>query len=82
MRLQDQAGSWTVYEVTRTRIADSRNERIDLTAMAPDSLLLVTCFPFDSLTSDGPLRYLVEARVRALFPLDLASGAGIADAGF
>lgn len=82
LRLQDQAGHWTDYEVTRTRIADSRNEAIDLAAMAPDSLLLATCFPFDSLTSDGPLRYLVEARIRAPVPLNLASGPGIADAGF
>ncbi|WP_166256893.1 class GN sortase [Marinobacter salicampi] len=82
LRLQDQAGSWTDYEVTRIRIADSREEGIELDAMAPDSLLLVTCFPFDSLASDGPLRYLVEARVRPPLPLNLASGGGIADAGF
>lgn len=54
------AGKKAVYRVREMEIVDSRNTRIDLT---PDhnSLLLVTCYPFDSLTASGPWRYVVSA---------------------
>lgn len=46
------------YAVVDTAILDSRSESI-----SPDrfnsSLVLLTCYPFDSLSAGGPLRYLV-----------------------
>jgi len=29
--------------------------------LSADTLLLVTCYPFDSMDAGGPLRYVVEA---------------------
>ena len=62
IRMQSRTGEWTDYRVTRTRVVDSRKEAMDLAAMPDNSLLLVTCYPFNSMDSQGPLRYLVEAR--------------------
>lgn len=47
----------TRYRVTGTRVLDTQSERLSLTA--PGRLVLVTCWPFDALTTGGPLRYLV-----------------------
>ncbi len=48
------------YRVTGTRIADYRHPGIDMDR--PGSrLYLTTCYPFDALTTGGPLRYLVVA---------------------
>ncbi|WP_404365637.1 class GN sortase [Marinobacter sp.] len=82
LRLQDRRGDWIGYEVVRTRIVDSRSAFLDMDALAPNSLLLVTCYPFDSLDASGPLRYLVEARPQTELPLVGTPGANVADAGF
>ncbi len=66
IRLQDRQGHWHSYQVTGVRVVDSRTGRIDTGSMSPDTLLLVTCYPFDSLTAGGPLRYVVEARAGVL----------------
>ncbi|MBW7471476.1 class GN sortase [Marinobacter sp. M216] len=62
LRLQDRDGDWRTYRVLATRIVDSRSEQIDTRLLSEDSLLLVTCYPFDSMDAGGPLRYVVEAR--------------------
>lgn len=62
IRLQHRDGEWREYRVVDIRVVDSRQEGIDLSRTASDRLLLVTCYPFDSLNSNGPLRYVVEAR--------------------
>ncbi|KEF30932.1 LPXTG-site transpeptidase family protein [Marinobacter nitratireducens] len=62
LRLQDQDSGWHEYRVLRTRIVDSRIEQIDTLRLSDDTLLLVTCYPFDSVDAGGPLRYVVEAR--------------------
>lgn len=62
LRLQDQNGRWQDYQVQETRIVDSRSEFINTRELSADTLLLVTCYPFDSLNAGGPLRYVVEAR--------------------
>lgn len=62
LRLQDQNGRWQDYQVQATRIVDSRSEFINTRELSADTLLLVTCYPFDSLNAGGPLRYVVEAR--------------------
>lgn len=49
------------YQVTGSRILDSRHERIPA-ADSMDGLWLVTCYPFDAIVPGGPLRYVVQAR--------------------
>jgi sortase A len=48
------------FRVQELAIVDSRSAVI---RSAPDStaLILMTCYPFDALTSGGPLRYVVTA---------------------
>ncbi|QFU75360.1 class GN sortase [Halioglobus maricola] len=48
------------YRVTSMEVVNAREEPLRVGEQA-DRLLLVTCFPFDSLESDGPLRYVVSA---------------------
>ena len=49
------------YVVSGTRVADSRFERIDVQS-GDDSLLLVTCWPFDAVVPGGPMRYVIRAQ--------------------
>ena len=63
LRLQDRHGQWRVYRVSQTRIVDSRHQQINTATLPDDSLLLVTCYPFNGLERRGPLRFVVEARV-------------------
>lgn len=50
------------YRVRHLQVADSRDQRIALDD-GRDQLLLVTCWPFDALSSGGPLRLVVIAEV-------------------
>ncbi len=68
LRVQSQGRQWRQYRVTETRIVDSRNESIDTNRLHADSVLLVTCYPFDSMNARGPMRYVVEAR--PIYPED------------
>lgn len=49
------------YTVSETYIIDSHKESLTLDNNANPTLLLVTCYPFDALLPNGPLRYLVKA---------------------
>lgn len=69
VRLQRRDGEWYTYRVARIRVVDSRHEGIDTEQLPDDSLLLVTCYPFDGLDTNGPMRYVVEARAA---PAELA----------
>ncbi|MBR9872180.1 MAG: class GN sortase [Gammaproteobacteria bacterium] len=62
LRVQNQNRQWRQYEVTDVGIVDSRKETIDTHQLAEDSVLLITCYPFDTLDARGPLRYVVKAR--------------------
>ncbi|HLV77688.1 MAG TPA: class GN sortase [Marinobacter sp.] len=62
VRLQGLDQRWQEYRVTRARVVDSRREVIDTGEFGPGTLLLVTCYPFDALETQGPLRFVVEAR--------------------
>lgn len=62
IRLQSRNGEWDDYRVTQLRVVDSRQEAMNIADMPDDSLLLVTCYPFNSIDNQGPLRYLVQAR--------------------
>jgi sortase A len=48
------------YRVEERDVVDSRTHQIMLEHGA-NRLTLVTCYPFDSLTAGGPLRYVVTA---------------------
>ncbi len=52
------------YVVDTTRVIDVRRDRL-VDPGGTDALLLVTCYPFDTLQSGGPLRYVVTARYAA-----------------
>ncbi len=81
LRYQDSQGLWTDYEITATRVVDSRQQGLWPGQLAPEQLLLVTCFPFDSVDSNGPLRYLVEARAKSPLPWSQEHPTGVANAG-
>lgn len=61
VRLQFADGAWRRYRVATVRVVDSRQEQIELNRYDQNSLVLVTCYPFDSLDTNGPLRFVVEA---------------------
>ena len=63
LQLQGRDGQWRRYQVRATRVVDSRVAMIDTRNLADGTLLLVTCYPFDSIDAGGPLRYVVEARL-------------------
>lgn len=58
--LQNRGEVPTEYQVTSTRIVDSTKENVSLSA--GEDLLLITCYPFNSATLRGPMRYVVSAR--------------------
>ena len=51
----------TRYVVESTGVFDSRRHRV-VDRDGEDRLVLVTCYPFDTLRPGGPLRYAVTAR--------------------
>lgn len=61
VRLQFADGDWRRYRVASVRVVDSRQEQIELGRYDQTSLVLVTCYPFDSVDASGPLRFVVEA---------------------
>ena len=61
VRLQGRDGRWQSYHVDGARVVDSRSELIDTQRLPEGTLLLVTCYPFDSVDAGGPLRYVVRA---------------------
>ncbi len=62
-------GRVTAYRIDALRVVDARRERID-TSVDGDTLVLVTCWPFDALDARGPLRYVALAH-------PLAAGEGV-----
>ena len=62
MKLQVQRpdGGWRSYRVRGSEVIDSRRARLSLAVDQP-ALTLVTCWPFDTADTGGPLRYAVFA---------------------
>lgn len=58
------AGRVTRYAVSEARIVDEYDREVLEQDVAP-RLTLVTCWPFDAVVPNGPLRYVVSAYVRA-----------------
>ena len=61
LRVQGRDGAWRRYRVRGAEIVDSRHARL-LPGDGTPRLTLVTCYPFDAIVPDGPLRYVVSAR--------------------
>jgi len=60
LTLQTQDGTHR-YRIEDTKIVDSRTTRIDST-LGKDQLVLVTCYPFNSIEIRGPMRFVVVGR--------------------
>ena len=58
--LQQPNGRTTVFAIQSMDIVDAHRTTIHLTP-TKESLVLVTCYPFDAVTTGGPLRYVVTA---------------------
>ena len=61
--VQDEKGIWKTYTITGTEIVNTkqRDWHIDHNK---SQVQLVTCYPFDSISPGGPLRYVVSAEQR------------------
>lgn len=59
IRLQEKPGTWNRWKVSAADVVNSSQNALQGT---PYGLLLITCYPFDALTSGGPLRYVVSAK--------------------
>jgi sortase A len=64
LQLQLPDGSWREYRVETLEVVDASTQSISPEA-GEERLLLVTCYPFDALQANGPLRYVVGARSSA-----------------
>ena len=64
------------YLVQSSQVVDARTASIHLME-GEDQLVLVTCYPFDSILTGGPLRYLVTAiRVPSALPRSIDTPVG------
>ena len=61
LRVQSMRGEWVRYRVQDTQVIDTRKG--DLAIEESQGLYLLTCYPFDALRPNGPLRYVVRAEV-------------------
>lgn len=63
LTLTDMQGKQTVYQVQARQVVDSRHAT--LADAGSPALVLVTCYPFDTLRAGGPLRFVVTAMPQA-----------------
>ena len=61
LQLQLPGGGRRSYRVSGSWVVNAEEESL-AREVAAESLLLVTCYPFDTLLAGGPLRYVVFAR--------------------
>jgi sortase A len=61
LQLQLPDGSWRDYRVESREVVDASKQSLPV-LVGEERLLLVTCYPFDALQANGPLRYVVGAR--------------------
>ena len=59
IELELPTGELRHYRVDSASVVNAEQYSLPLQAQVGESLLLVTCYPFDSLDSGGPLRYVV-----------------------
>ncbi len=60
LQLQLPDGTWRGYRVDTIDVVDTRGQALPQLA-GEERLLLVTCYPFNSLRPNGPLRFVVAA---------------------
>lgn len=62
--LERPEGETLKYRVTHSEILDSRSQglAVESAAETPSKLALVTCYPFDAISFNGPMRYVVYAQ--------------------
>lgn len=60
LQLQLPDGTWRAYRVESIEVVDASTHDLPRLTGA-ERLLLVTCYPFDALRANGPLRYVVGA---------------------
>ena len=61
LMVQNTQGEWFSFTVKNMEVMDSRIQPLVVNE-AKDDLRLVTCYPFDALSTGAPLRYVVQAR--------------------
>lgn len=67
IELQATDGHWHVYEVDDIQVVDSLNQSLPAAdAIIDAGLILVTCYPFDVVSTGGSLRYVVRAKGQVL----------------
>lgn len=61
--LERPKGETLTFQVIHTEILDSRTDGLTIESKTdmPSRLALITCYPFDSISFNGPLRYVVYA---------------------
>jgi|GEM_PF-2295589 len=59
-KVNDTFSGLTNYQVKTIDVVDSRVATIN-TEQSGQTLVLVTCYPFDAVVTGGPLRYVVTA---------------------
>ena len=57
---QDTSGRWHHYRMSRHFVVDMREESLTLSTQT-QQLLLITCYPFDELSPNTPLRFVIAA---------------------
>lgn len=60
VQIQLADGRWRAYRVSALRIVDASVEFLP-PPLSEDTLMLVTCYPFNTIMPGGPLRYVVVA---------------------
>lgn len=58
--LQSSSGTWQYYQLDSTQIVDSRQGHWEINP-EKEEVHLITCYPFNSMLSGGPLRYVAIA---------------------
>ncbi len=58
--VQNHQGKWLSFTVRGMEVIDSRTQTLPMNQDQAD-LRLITCYPFDALSTGGPLRYVVQA---------------------
>ncbi|MFT5234942.1 MAG: sortase A [Shewanella sp.] len=62
IKLLDRNGTEVIYRVIKTQVVHQSDTRV-LAPSTDKRLTLITCYPFDSLRTGGPLRFVVHAEV-------------------
>ena len=60
IKIQDRFQQWHSYTIEEFSILNVKTDTIS-TTNAKEVLLIITCYPFNALTSGTPLRYVVSA---------------------